>query len=86
MGTVRNIVLINAIFDRAVPRSFIVSAKASRQCLSSAPLPRGPSGLMVRASDWYSEGLGFESLLDPFLFSMGLFLTLAKTVILISTS
>ena len=26
---------------------------------------RGPSGLMVRASDYYSEGLGFKSQLDP---------------------
>ena len=25
----------------------------------------GPGGLMVRASDWYSECLGFESQLDP---------------------
>ena len=42
--------------------------EACRQCclcsLSSAPLPRGPSCLMVRASGWYSEGLEFEAQLD----------------------
>ena len=39
---------------------------------------RGPSGLMVRSSDWYSEGLGFDSQLDPgFFFPMDLFLTLS---------
>ena len=47
----------------------------------------GPSGLMVRMSDKYSEGLGFESQLDPgFLFSVDLFLTLsAKTSLFMST-
>ena len=34
---------------------------------------RGPSGLMVRASDYYSQGLGFESQLDPGFFFFGFF-------------
>ena len=38
---------------------------------------RGPSGLMVRASDEYSEGLGFESQLDPRFFFMDLVLTVS---------
>ena len=32
---------------------------------------------MVRASDYYSEGLGFESQLDPGFFPVDLFLTLS---------
>ena len=32
---------------------------------------RGPSGLMVRVSEEYSEGLGFESQLDPRFFFHG---------------
>ena len=32
---------------------------------------------MVRVSDWYSKGLGFESQLDPIFFSVDLFLTLS---------
>ena len=35
---------------------------------------RDPSGLMVGASDEYSEGLGFESQLDPKFFSWIYFL------------
>ena len=43
---------------------------------------RGPSGLVVRASDYYSEGLGFESQLDPGFFSVDLFLTLSTKIII----
>ena len=32
---------------------------------------------MVRVSDWYSEGLGFKSQLDPRFFSVDIFLTLS---------
>ena len=32
---------------------------------------RGPNGLVIRASDQYYEGLGFESQLDPKFFSTG---------------
>ena len=41
-----------------------------QSCLSSAPLPKSPSSLVVSVSDWYSEGegLGFESQLNPEIF------------------
>ena len=38
------------------------------------------NGLMVRASDWHSEGFGFESQLDPGFFSVDSFLTLSVRV------
>ena len=41
---------------------------------------RGSSDSVVRVSDWYSEGLWFESLLDPGIFSVDLFLTFLQQV------
>ena len=38
---------------------------------------RGPSGLTVRSSDWYSEGLGFDSQLDPGFFSPWIYFSLS---------
>ena len=35
-----------------------------------------PSGLVVRVSDYYSDGLGFEAKLDHRIFSVDLFLIL----------
>ena len=43
-----------------------------------------PSGLMIRAPDQHSEGLGFESQLDPRIFSVGLLLTLSTKTSLIT--
>ena len=41
------------------------------------PSARGLSGIMIRASDQYSEGLWFKSQLDPGIFFMDLFLALS---------
>ena len=39
---------------------------------------RGPSGLMVRVSDYYSKSLEFESQLDPGLFFLWIYFTLSQ--------
>ena len=44
-------------------------------------LCRGPRGLVIRASDWYSEGLGFKSQMVPeFLLQISFSLLASLTV------
>ena len=42
------------------------------------PTARGPSGLMIRVSDYYSEGLGLESSWILILFPVDIYFSLSQ--------